>query len=94
MIRWIGSWVARAFLVFAAATLLAYAGDTVVYLLRGSPSQTVTIDRFMSIPLKGHKDELDYLGRAQVQCAVALFPHKGQDPCWQLRRNPNQWEKL
>ena len=94
MFRLIGRWLVRALLALVVATLVAYAGDTVIYLLRGSPSQTVTVDRFMSIPLKGQKDEYDYLGRAQVPCADALFPHKGQDPCWRLRRNPNQWENL
>lgn len=86
--------MARAFLALAAATLVAYAADSIVYLLRGSPSRTITVDRFMGIPLKGQKEEYDYLGNFQVQCAVALFPHKGQDPCWHLRRNRNQWENL
>ena len=94
MFRWIGGWLVRAFLALAAATLVAYAGDSIVYALRGSPSATVTVDRFMGIPLKGQKTEYDYLGKVQEPCAVALFPHKGQDPCWHLRRNPNQWENL
>jgi hypothetical protein len=45
----------------------------------------------MIVPLKGGKTEYDYLGTANVPCAVALFPHGGKDPCWNLRRNPNQW---
>jgi hypothetical protein len=31
---------------------------------------------------------------ANVSCAVALFPQDGQDPCWHLKRNPNQWENV
>jgi hypothetical protein len=92
--RWLGRWLVRTFLALAAATLLAYAADTVVYLLRGSPSGTVTVSRFMGVPLKGQKEEFDFLGTVQTPCAVALFPHNGQDPCWHLRRNPNQWENL
>ena len=94
LLRWIGRWLVRAFLALAAASLVAYAGDSIVYALRGSPSSTVTVNRFMGVPLKGQKEEYDFLGSAQVPCAVALFPHNGQDPCWHLRRNPNQWERL
>ena len=91
---WLVRWMVRAFLALAAATLVAYAGDSLVYALRGSPSAMVTVNRFMGVPIKGQKEEYDFLGTAQVPCAVALFPHKGQDPCWHLRRNPNQWENL
>lgn len=94
MFRWLGRWLFRTFLALAAAALIAYAGDTVVYLLRGSPTGTVTVSRFMGVPLKGQKEEFDFLGTVQAQCAVALFPHNGEDPCWHLRRNPNQWENL
>ena len=94
MLRWLGRWLVRAFLALAVVTLAAYVVDSAVYLLRGSPSSTVTVNKFMGVPLKGQKEEYDYLGSIQVPCAVALFPHKGQDPCWRLRRNPNQWESL
>lgn len=94
MFRWLGQWLGRAFLFLAAATLVAYAGDSIVYLARGSPRSTVTVNRFMGVPLKGQKEEYDYLGSSQVPCAVALFPHNGQDPCWHLRRNPNEWDNL
>ena len=94
MFRWMGRWLVRVFLAVAAVAVVAYVGDSLVYLLRGSPSSAVTVHRFMGIPLKGQKEEYDFLGDIQTPCAVALFPHKGQDPCWHLRRNPNQWEKL
>lgn len=94
MFRWVVRWLIRLLVVLAAACLVAYAADTAIYLSRGSPTSTVTIQKFMGIPLKGQKEEYDYLGPAQVSCAVALFPHKGQDPCWRLRKYPNQWENL
>ena len=84
----------RVFLALAVATLVAYAADTAVFLLRGSPTSTVTVSRFMGVPLKGQKEEYDYLGSGPAPCAVALFPHAGKDPCWELRRYPNQWENL
>lgn len=94
MFRLFGRWLVRAFLALAVATLAAYAIDSIVYVLRGSPSSTVTVNRFMGIPLKGQKEEYDYLGSAPEPCAVALFPHSGEDPCWKLRRFPNQWDNL
>jgi hypothetical protein len=92
--RWLGRWLMRALLAVAIVSLAAYAIDFAVYKLRGSPQSSVSVSRFMSIPLKGQKTEDDYLGTADVACAVALFPHGGQDPCWHLRRNPNQWENV
>lgn len=94
MFRWVVRWLVRAFLAVAVASVVAYVADSLVYLLRGSPTSTVTIQKFMGIPLKGQKEEFDYLGPAQVPCAVALFPHGDKDPCWRLKQNPNQWENL
>jgi hypothetical protein len=92
--RWLGRWLMRVLLAVAIVSLAAYAIDFAVYKLRGSPQSSVSVSRFMSIPLKGQKTEDDYLGTADVACAVALFPRGGQDPCWHLRRNPNQWENV
>ena len=83
-------WAVRTLLALAVAFVLVYAGDTVVFLLRSSPVGKVTVNRYLAIPLKGNKQEFDYQGTADVPCAVALFPQKGLDPCWQLRRNINQ----
>jgi hypothetical protein len=94
LLKLMGRWLVRAFLAVAVATLVTYAVDTVVYVLRGSPSSTATVNRFMGIPLKGQKEEYDYLGTAPVPCATAIFPHGGMDPCWRLRRYPNQWDNL
>ena len=94
LLRLMGRWLVRAFLAVAVCTLIAYAIDSVVYLLRGSPSSTVTVSRFMGVPLKGEKEEYDYLGSGPAPCAVALFPHGGKDPCWELRRYPNEWDNL
>ncbi|MGA2206240.1 MAG: hypothetical protein ABSG10_05875 [Terracidiphilus sp.] len=92
MMKRIGLWSMRMLVAFAAISLAAYAIDWTVYKLRGSPHSTVAVSQFLVIPLKGQKTEYDYLGTADVPCAVALFPHGGQDPCWHLMRNPNQWE--
>jgi hypothetical protein len=94
MMRTLGRWLMRVLLAVAIVSLAAYAIDFMVYKLRGSPHSTVAMSQYMSIPLKGQKTEYDFLGSASVPCAVALFPHGGQDPCWHLRRNPDQWENV
>jgi len=91
---WLGRWFFRVFLVLAAAFVVTFAVDWSVYRLRGSPKSTVTVNRYMSVPLKGHKEEFDFLGTAVVPCSISLFPQGGWDPCWHLRRNPNEWEAL
>jgi len=94
MMRWLGRWFLRVLVAFAAVSLVTYALDWSVYKLRGSPQSTVAVDNMMSIPLKGQKTEYDYLGTSNVSCAVALFPHGGEDPCWYLKRNATQWDKV
>ncbi len=94
MWNWLGRWLLRVFMVLAAASVSAYAGDWAVYHLRGAPQSSVAVSRYMSIPLKGQKEEFDFLGTSAVPCARSLFPQGGEDPCWLLRRNPNQWEHL
>jgi hypothetical protein len=90
--RRLGLLLVRVLVVVAAAGLAAYAIDWAVYKLRGSPQSIVQVSQFMSIPLKGQKIEDDYLGSANVACAVALFPHGGEDACWHLRRHKDQWD--
>jgi hypothetical protein len=48
------------------------------------------VNRYLTIPLKGNKNEFDYLGALDVPCSISLFSQAGLSPCWQLRRKPNQ----
>lgn len=90
MMRWMLGWLLRAVAVLAVVFVAVYAGDWAIYKLRGSPQSKVTVNRYVTIPLKGNKQEFDYLGANEVPCSVSLFPQAGLSPCWQLRRNPNQ----
>jgi hypothetical protein len=83
-------WLLRILGAAIAVMAAVYAGDIVVYHLRGAPQSTVTVNRYVSIPLKGRKMEYDYLGTLEQACSVSLFSQSGESPCWQLRRNPNQ----
>jgi hypothetical protein len=87
-------WSNRVIVILAVAFLAVYAGDWAVFKLRGSPQSKVTINRYITIPLKGNKQEFDYLGSIDVPCSRSLFPQAGQSPCWQLRRNTNQGAKI
>ncbi len=90
--RFLGRWLLRILISFAVVTLAAFVLDFAVYKLRGSPQSQVTVNRFLSVPLKGQKTEYDSLGAASVPCAVALFPQGGDAPCWYLQLHPNQWD--
>jgi hypothetical protein len=83
-------WIGRVVIVLVAGFVATYLGDLAVYKLRGSPTSTVSVSRFMTVPLKGNKIEYDYVGTADEPCSVSLFPQGGQSACWRLRRNPNQ----
>jgi hypothetical protein len=76
--------------VLVAGLVIAYVGDWAIFRLRGWPRSTVTINHFLTVPLKGNKEEYDYLGSEDVPCSVSLFPQAGLSSCWLLRRNPNQ----
>ena len=84
--RWV-RWIAIA---LAAAGAILYAGDWLVFNVRGSPTSKVTVSHFLSAPLKNNKQELDYLGSDEVLCSVSLFPQGGHSPCWYVRRHTNQ----
>lgn len=89
MIR-IKRWLEWAVLLLVAGFVAVYTGDWAIYKLRGSPHDKVTVNRYVTIPLKGRKMEYDYQGTVVVPCAIALFPQEGQSPCWRVRRDTNQ----
>jgi hypothetical protein len=77
------------------ATAALYAGDWLIFKLRGSPVNTVTVSLFVSAPLKGEKQEIDFIGQEQWNCTRTLFPfppyQKNQSmPCWYLLKHTNQ----
>jgi hypothetical protein len=94
MMSWLMGWLRRGLLVVAVGFLAVYAGDWAVFKLRGSPVSKVTVNRYVTIPLKGNKQEFDFIGTSDVGCSMSLFSQGGQDPCWKLRRNPNQGTTL
>ena len=87
--RWFFVCILRIIAALAVLFAVVYMGDWAVYRLRASPQSKVTVNKFVSIPQKARKTEIDFLGTFDAPCAVALFDQGGESACWQLRRNPN-----
>ncbi len=83
-------WARRTALALLFAAIALYAGDWLVFNLRGSVTEKVMVSHFLSAPLKNNKEELDYLGSEEEVCSVSLFPQGGHRPCWYVRRHKNQ----
>jgi hypothetical protein len=90
----IWKWIRRIVLTLAVAFIALYCADWAVYKLRGSPQGSVKVSQTLIVPLKGNKQEYDYLGTSDVPCSVSIFSQGGESACWQLRRNQNQDTKL
>lgn len=90
----IWKWPRRIVVTMAAASVALYFGDWAVYILRGSPQGHVQVNQTVVVPLKGNKQEFDYLGTGEVPCSVSIFSQGGEDACWVLRRNQNRATKI
>ena len=93
--RWILQMAGRAVLAAMIAAIVLYAGDWAVFAVRAHGDNgydSVQVQQYLATGLKGNKTEFDFLGTAQVQCARALFPHGGANPCWWQRRHTQMWE--
>ena len=77
-----------------AAVIIVYLVDWAILrirMTRGTGFGTVQVDQYLSTPLKGNKNEYDYLGTVTVACARSIFPH-GAAPCWWRNRHRSVWE--
>ncbi len=83
-------WIRWTLITLLIAAVVVFAGDWLVYNLRGAHTSKVTVSHFLSAPLKNNKLELDYLGSEDVLCSESLFPQGGHTPCWYLRSHKNQ----
>jgi hypothetical protein len=81
------------------AVVVIYAVDWAVFearLSHGTGLQSVSVDQFLTTPLKGQKTEYDYLGTSAVSCASSLLPQyaasQWNPPCWYLKRHNVSWK--
>jgi hypothetical protein len=77
---------------FLAILVVLYLGDWVTLWVRGAhASNSVQVEQFLRTPLKGQKEEFDYMGTIAEPCVSALFPHASVPPCWWLERHKIKW---
>ena len=83
----------RSFQGLLAVLLVLYLGDWAVLRVRagGQASSSVQVEQFLRTPLKGQKEEFDYMGTVARPCVPSLFPHNSVAPCWWLREHKIQW---
>ena len=81
------------------AVLVLCAGDWCVFearLSRGTGVASLPVDQYLKTPLKGGKEEYDYLGSGSQNCARALLPQyaasQWNPPCWWVARHGVRWQ--
>jgi len=92
--RLIGRWAERLLLGAVVTVVAAYAIDLALFYVRGKPTDQITVNRTLAVPLKGNKTEYDDEGSSVVTCSRSLFPQSGKTPCWYLRRHRTQTDQL
>ena len=81
--------------VLLVAAIVLWVSDWAVFRLRmarGTAFDSVQVEEYLSTALKGNKQEYDYMGTVQMNCARAIFPHGGSPACWWLRSHTTQWQ--
>ena len=76
-----------------AILVVLYLGDWITLRVRTGAQGTnsVQVEQFLRTPLKGQKEEFDYMGTVAEPCVPALFPHRSEAPCWWVERHKIQW---
>lgn len=87
----------RVVIGLVAALAVLYAVDWTVLQIRirvarESAFSTVQVSQFISLGLKGNKQEYYYEGTISETCVRAIFPHASSPACWWLRRHTTQWD--
>jgi hypothetical protein len=77
--------------VLLAILVVLYIGDWIVLRMRTGGSSSVQVDQFLKTPLKGQKEEFDYMGTVAQPCVSSLFPHRSESPCWWVEQHKTQW---
>ena len=79
--------------VVLATLVVLYLGDWITLRVKtgAQGSNSVQVEQFLRTPLKGQKEEFDYMGTVDQPCVRSLFPHSSESPCWWLARHKIQW---
>lgn len=77
--------------------VLLYAGDYGILrirIARNSGYDTVTVHQYYAINEKNNRTEYVFGSEQDQPCVNSLFGHQGLQPCWYLRRHPEQQIKI
>jgi hypothetical protein len=81
------------------ALALFYAVDWAIFeirQIRGTGIDSVSVEQYLKTPLKGNKDEYDYIGMVDQNCSRTIFPQRiaseWNPPCWWLRGHRTRWQ--
>jgi len=85
------SLAARILIAIVAIVYLADWGLLRIKMSHGAGYGTIPVDQYLATPLKGNKDEYDYMGTVPEACSHSIFPH-GAAPCWWLQKHNSHWE--
>jgi hypothetical protein len=86
-------WVQRILLGILVAAVAVWAGDWMVWRVRGATVGTVDVTWFQVAELKGSKEDFYPDGEGPVRCSVSALPEGGMNPCWWVRRHPVVFER-
>jgi hypothetical protein len=79
-----------------AAALLLYALDWAILeikMQRQTAYGNVQVEQFLMTPLKGQKEEFDFMGTKSQTCVKSIFPHASNPACWWVERHKTEWEE-
>jgi len=87
-----GRW-GRALQILVATAVIFYAADWAILRVRTGPdgASSAQVEQFLRTPLKGQKEEFDYMGTVAAPCVPSLLPHRSLPACWWLRWHKIQW---
>ena len=75
-------------------TILAFTVDFGLFRLRAfanrDPYGSVVVSHYYAVLQKNGKTQFIFDPPAPETCVNALFPHSGMQPCWYLKRHPEQ----
>jgi hypothetical protein len=81
-------------LAMLGTAVLAFGADFAVFRARvagnRNPYGSVVVNHFYAVAQKNGKTQFIFDPPAPQTCVNALFPHSGMQPCWYLRRHPDQ----
>jgi hypothetical protein len=80
-----------------ALLLILYGADWAalrIRVARGDGLGSIQVRHFVSTPLKGNREEFDFVDSAEQPCVRSTFPHQGLSPCWWVQLHRDQWQSL